>query len=620
MYFAEWCLSTYGISEFTEGKIVNNIFLPAYKPLKLDKLITKNKGRIFPNDNNYGILITRDNYEKLIEDLHSKFESFASDSTNETEFKNFKNDYFHQIGVDSSKARPFKRPPNIHIVVDNKKKRNWFLNNFADYNPQLSHDVLTGRDIIEMPSHFLHDLYSMYYSDFKSEIYRSKKLEVLKERYASLAKLKYQIEFNPLYWVIHSAHNLALDYDNIGPATIFEPESCMAYAMSLKVFAEISRDILTPVEYQSLLAASNLLAAYDKNFCVKQSLKTDCNFIDYLRKRYHGNSNLTQSNLSTYSLENHPEGAQILALIDKDIDDQLNGCNRDQTAKNIFIAQRFFPDHEGQSETDELILHGGGMLGHFALWRLIKVGVLENGEETPPGTKPHHYVYFKIENNVGINAHGINSDTKSCWGTYVTKIRPFTCSETGKYLPLKINPATHPQEYQEAMAFTLRELIKVERQLLFYRKPDFKGENNNSFSPLGSVEANEWIRLNKLKQRLSGYPYRKPIHYLARDKVDPSIVYSCSIKPQRDYIQEGGSCAILSIKALMISVLGRQLAVLHSYYMQHHNREGHLASLEIAKNSLKAEIISLTPSLIKSTFFYPQPQVHADGIQPIMNF
>lgn len=158
------------------------------------------------------------------------------------------------------------------------------------------------------------------------------------------------------------------------------------------------------------------------------------------------------------------------------------------------------------------------MMGHSSMFRIIKVGVLANGEKIPftvnPLQKPHHYEYYKVESNLGAGCHHPNYPV--CMGTYITKLEPFNFdSQTRQYTATKTDPFANPDLYQQEMEVTLQGLISTERYLLFYRPPKM-GQNGERSSTPGTPEAIEWERLNLIKQQLSGTqcPF---VGYLAKE-------------------------------------------------------------------------------------------------------
>ena len=124
------------------------------------------------------------------------------------------------------------------------------------------------------------------------------------------------------------------------------------------------------------------------------------------------------------------------------------------------------------------------------------------------------------------------------------------------------------------------------------------GQNGEQASPPGSKEAAEWTRLNVRKKQLSGRPHYQPVYYFAHDPLDSSKKYPCGVQNQRGYMQGDGSCPVFSIKSLVASVVGTELAAMHIDYLQRHNGDQHLRSLQHKSEELRKRIEVLEPLVV----------------------
>ncbi|WP_347252470.1 hypothetical protein [Legionella sp.] len=602
MYFKDWCFLSYGISLFAEGKTVNSVFIPLVPFTFINsQFVADNRGYFLAHDNSLGVVFPKENYDNLMTRIRSEFRSAFPDEVNENQsenqFKNYKNNYFFELGLNDELEIKYKASANIYITLANKQARPAFMVRFAHYYPQIGFDPLTSNEVIAMPPTFLEELKKRYYQSTFSEISLATDLESLKAHEVRIGQLLQAVSENAL--ILNGANKLFLDYDNDLPLYLTNESACSAYALSLSVFAEINHYTLSPVDYRRLQIASTRLAAYDDQQNLRQSLKSDIVFLHSLKEKFFSYvlkiSDPIKGACPLITELPREYSKYLLTAIQNNTEDLLEGNSDAFLKPNAFFrAMRFFPDEQGQSDTDEIVLHGGPTRGHFSIFRIVKIGVLANGQFAGPDDKPHHFDYFKIENNLGSQSRGQNLKTKTCLGTYVTKLRPIVFSIGGEMVPLNIDPFVQPEFYQIVMKNTLRELIKTERLLSFYREPD-PGFDNDDYSPVNSREAQEWTRLYRLRELLSGVPYTKPINYFIRDPIRPSIRYVYFACNQQGYIQEGGSCPIFSIKSFLDSVMGIDINSHHTNFGQQNNAQGYVCALQAALVRVQQRIREVEP-------------------------
>ncbi|MBA2651198.1 MAG: hypothetical protein H0U73_02850 [Tatlockia sp.] len=607
MNFEDWCFKMYGISSFSEGKIINRVFIPAKEFCYLDSLIVKCRGYLTIYQHMKGLTLTQKSYGWLERNLSIKFDCGNDEFFDQHEFEKFKKRYFDNLGFDLSRLQQHRVPPGVHIKIEDEQARKNFTQLFAHYKPYESFDHLTKNSTVQMPAKFLKHLYASYYKNIKPV----HNLNYLLPHKWHLEKLLSQIEIHKLHTNLDSTHDLSLDYDNKNFSTI---EAVSSYALSLKMYAELHRNGLSTDDYNLLCMTASLLVAYH-DAELKQSLKTDVIFVNYIKSNLY--PSIVFSPVDEYPLiANLPNSKQIFKMIDENVENLLYGNpNARLDGGSYFSTYRFLPDINNCSDTDELILNGGGMRSHFAIYRLIKVPMLANGQILKANEKPHHYAYFKVENNLGMGCNFENYQLKTCLGTYVTQIMPYT-RVNDEWLPVQINPCTYPEEYQAAMEDTLKELMRVERQLLFYRKPDHIKTILSSVP--GSEEGNEWQRLHQIKVLLSGSTYFETVRYIARDVVDSSSHHECYVENQIGYIQEGGSCPVFSVKSFVISILGPQLATLITHFMQHHRAQDYVRELknEIRLTNKEIKQQKENRQSTNNNHFFKITQNFADSRQP----
>lgn len=593
MFFKEWCIKQLGITTITEGKIVPITVLPSLGgTVQLDSL-AQYYGGYYVNAPVRGIAFSKDNYNRLCQYLDQEFARASPYPLSATMFQQNRNQYFSRLGINSAAQYNERQLPNTHLTFQTLQAKQEFMKKFSNYYPRESFDVINNVYTVEMPPGFLSQLRDMYYKEQNFNIYKRSDVLALQEQLDHLEKLKDYIQKHKLDDRLNKAQKLSLDYSNDNSINNAEYEASSAYALSLQVFAEANKDNLTQQEYNSLIYASNMLAAYDDQGNLKQSLKTDSNFTNYLNRGIYFPL-ITSKTVSTQngwplisSLPTHIQ-TKIFTLINENTTNILHGHPKVPLGKNKYYQMlRFLPDNHGRSETDEIVFQAGGMFHHSAMFRIIKVGILANGQQiTDPTQVPHHYEYYKVESNLGAGCHDPDFRSKTCKGTYITKLDPFVLNSSNQLVSSSTNPFTDPQKYQAEMEFTLRELISSERQLLFYRQPQI-GQNGESSSTPGTPEAQEWTRLNNIKVLLSGKHYPYPLNYFTRDAVVPKKIYTSTVANQLGYLQEEGSCTIFSIKHLVHGLIGHELAALHSEFLQKSNGVEHLAAVDRKINILK---------------------------------
>ncbi|KTD47587.1 hypothetical protein [Legionella quateirensis] len=569
MTFKEWCYAVLGIVEFTEGKILNCIFIPALtdSSVMMTSEVEQVGGYCINVPNHSGIIIPFDNYQFLLNYLQG---IFWETRVFQNSFNEWLNHYFLLLGVDLTHWREYKDFSSIHLTFNTPQSQFNFISQFKFLDPVLSYNPILQTQSLQVSATAIWHLLRVYYKSPRAEIRNIQDASVMQNQLDRLQQLKQLIEDHNLQTRLDYSMMLARDFSNHikNGVSLETTHAASAYSLSLKIYAEVNRDNLALFQYEVLNYAASLLAAYTPEGKLQQSLKTDTKFVKYLDQQlmnFISNHFLMEFPV----LRTLPVQVQIFisSLIEHNLNAMLYGCPFFSVGSDSCISMpRFFPGREMQSDTDELIFQGGGMRGHSAVFRIIKVGYLADGVRAGYNEKSFFYEYFKIEDNLGDGPYEVNPFEKTCTGTYVTQLEPFTL-ENGVYSKLNLDPRTQPAEYQKAMEFTLKELIRVERQLKLYRKPSFTYTDTLSSSP-GSDEANEWIRLNGIRQLLSGLPYQFPLAYYSQDPLNPSICYRRTVCNRRHFYQEGGSCTIFSLKSLVNSVIGSELMALHNNFMQ----------------------------------------------------
>lgn len=587
MNFRNWCFKTFGINGFAEGKILNCVFIPAVINchVSINHLIQNNGGSVINRPEQHGLLIPKDSFKEIKEILKDRFAKLNLPSEEETPWLNR---YFLKLGVDLSKRTEYKDPSPIHLLFVSVQEKQHFIRRVPQFKYTFSRHPISKKHTLLVDASIIKRLQILYDKDVRHK--RNLSLTMMKDQLKRLCNLKQRIIGFSWEQRLDTLSRLAKDFTNPSKGPNFNFQSAVStYAFSLKLFAEIHRDILSVRDYQSLLYVSSLLASHNENGRTNFSLETDALFLRELRNRY----SETVSKSKMVMLKQLPPSIEF--IIGHNIINMFNGgeCLLFNSHASSYIP-RFLPNRDMKSDTDEIMFQSGGSKYHSAILRIIKVGFLTTGIRAKVNETADFYRYYKVEDNLGMGRHLYESNGKICTGTYITQLKPMGFL-AGTFRVLDLDPIKQPNAYQKAMEFTLHQLIRTERLLMFYRFPYSK--LNTTFSVKGSNEAVEWERLNQLKITLSGEPYSDTLIYYSHDPLKPGLKHERKLKNQKNFVQEGGSCIIFSLKSLVGSILGLQLTTLHTNFMQVNSAASQLRMID-------EKIYRLSQSIKRSTEHY----------------
>ncbi len=574
--FKEWCAEKYGISEIVEGKIRDCTFVPTNFPPSFGtpKTLTPQDGSIYKHIRKKLL-----GFQPPINiPKGTPIPGFIIDSRQAHSISHYPNTF------------EYREPAPIYFMMKPHEKAK--LNHFTQqegFIPRESFNPLTGQNGFLMYPRHLDRLYSEYTAEMKSKQKKEpltlEELDAWEKDVTSLIDILKQNKQLKSY--LSKSHHLAKDYSNDETVDNEIFQACSGYSLSLQIYAQQNRELLSKEEYNALQHAIDILGRG-----VEQGLKTDANFIHYLDsnlgRRTVGHQPPDEWIANSYynPIRNRSIGATLEKTIQENIDSLLYGNPHVVWGRNKkpYKMRRFLPDAHMQSETNEITLQGGRMINHSAMLRIIKVGVDRNGRRSDDPAKIHHFDYYHVQTNLGAECNEAEWQYNTCLGTYVTKLGPTTLQHD-QIVPLSLDPYSNPVAYQQCMENTLRELIKTERHMTFYRKPQV-GPNGEGSSPPGSPEAIEWTRLNNRLSLLKGTPVFVPVPYTSIG-LDGAPVDSV-IKNKRNYIQEGGSCCIFSIKQLVASILGNNDTSRHSHFLQQNDGKKHIEILEQLKREINS--------------------------------
>lgn len=608
--FKEWCDEKYGIKGFSEGKIANFRFVPSHNLPKgaSSKQLTPADGTI------YELIM-----QKLKRNRGDIIDGFIC--SNETYL--------------DPKVYPeifeYKTPAPIFLKVRDIQKFNDFIRNYR-LDKKLKADPSTGKmTFVTEPAHL-----EYLYQEYNDELFlhRQKNPLPLAQLEASeqiVSSLINTLKTHPqLETYLNKAHHISKDYSNDVALVNRNFEACSGYSISLQIYAELYKEQLTEEEYAALQHTIDILGRGQD-----QGLKTDANFMNYLVKNLGGRDDfpnvevkgmipvpsnkkeaikwvdpITGKRHAIFNpIKDRAIYPELEAKINENIHNLLYGKEKVDwwgalSGKAPYKMRRFMPDAKMMSETNEITLQGGRMINHSAMFRIIKVGISRTGEVTYVPHLIHHFDYYHVQTNLGAEANEAIGDV--CTGTYITKLEP-TELRNDKILLMLTNPYADPKAYQAGMETTIQELIKTERHLCFYRRPQI-GPNNEGASVTGSPEAEEWLRLKNRHNHLKGKPIGQEKLTYYSIGIDGKATKS-TMKNQVNYIQHGGSCTIFSIKQLVMSILDTDFTSLHSNFLQQHDGKTQIAALNILLDSIQRQkaLVQAKPQVMAPP--QPKPQV-----------
>ncbi len=252
-------------------------------------------------------------------------------------------------------------------------------------------------------------------------------------------------------------------------------------------------------------------------------------------------------------LEDRLFANRLPQIIDKKFDEEtsllLDGEKANPSNKTKPRKQRFYPDANGLSETDEIYFNTGGAIDHTAITKIWKRGVNSEGTIISTAEKPHHYEFFETEYNAG---YGSDFTLDSPWTIWSTSTKPIVFPRQKEAL------VSGTQPYNLAMREAIFQLIKAEKMLKVY-------ENN-------SPNLAKWKKIRD--------------SYLGSRNINLS---------KKGIVQRTGNCTVMSWKALTDDYLGN-LSEEHFLYAKMFDEKSTLAELQLRKKEVQAELDRLYPS------------------------
>jgi hypothetical protein len=285
------------------------------------------------------------------------------------------------------------------------------------------------------------------------------------------------------------------------------------------VYRAINYDLLSKQEHKNFTQAQDLLLHTNKEGKFAGALKADANFTEYVLAEakpvslYNGKDWTKKDRVEMIEENVHAlldGGARI--IIDNDTRNFEYTFDTDENAPNSYKQPRFFPDQNGKSETDTVVLQAGGMMGHASIRLMEKVA-------NPAAVGKFDYFYTKID--AGAGTENYNVQHKVAEGIYTTKITPYykTKMENGALVldidkngnPQKMTEAEkveldkNPEQYNAHMKATLFALIKAEREILVYKSTEeIDVHHGEAVAPVKPGEVDEWAIRDNIINELRG--------------------------------------------------------------------------------------------------------------------
>lgn len=345
-----------------------------------------------------------------------------------------------------------------------------------------------------------------------------------------------------------------------------------AIDIMLAVYLASNDHLLSTQERETINKTSQSILKTNEKERFVGGLKADANFVSYIEEEYPGdNGKHKRVSLIRENADHLLNGGQRI-IVDKDTPKKLETLAAQAATENSYTQPRFLPDQNGNSDTDELIIHAGGMVGHSAM-RVLKK---EKDASAPGG---YRYFYTKIDAGGGLER--VDHDTKTGAGIYTTEVTPyFKTNElaNGKLAviydqngnPKKMNQNeiaalwANPKEYQRHMEASLFALVAAEREIVFYKNSGKLAVAHGEPTATKAGKFDEWQFFNnkingtrglevpartqitpiQLTGNCTAYSVMLTITHLAGDKIGYDIMQSA-----KTYNQESATVALTQRQA-----------------------------------------------------------------------
>jgi hypothetical protein len=322
----------------------------------------------------------------------------------------------------------------------------------------------------------------------------------------------------------------------------WEHAATSAVDIMLQVYKAQNLDLLSDEDKKHLETAQKTMLQQEQKSgktLFTGGLKADANFVSYLKEIYP-------------KMQDEANKSQRTALIREDVGLLLKGGQRaaiDLETPRIgapgmtslannnqpkFQQPRFFPDAQGHSETDTLVLQGGGMAQHSSMRLLRK----EKDISVPGG---YRYFLTKVDAGGGMESFATATTGKTIFTTEITpqfrmktlpsgaSVVDFTNETDTRPTPLntaEFEALKHdPEAYQKAMYATIFGLLSAEREILVYKNPKLAVGHGES-DGITATDREQWTFHNNKIKALRGKEVPERCKTTPFQQSDNCTVYS----------------------------------------------------------------------------------------------
>lgn len=474
----------------------------------------------------------------------------------------------------------------INYLFDDETSAITFSKNFFLSDTKPFHDRLSGKSaiLINLTKHLT---LKVHYKKYIKENYDKSSVKEIQDQIDAIdARLKI-LANKELSKRLNTLNLLALNKSKKGwqshPAT-------SAFHLSLQNYIALNRDFFNNDELAALQTMSRLLMGDDGS--VFTGLKQDANWWEYTLTYYKSVPSLKMPVITdalhlldgeTYrrAIDNTTPVAPM--LVEKN--------DKKSPKRNI---PRFFPDKNGSSDVDRILLDSGGMATHRTVTAIWKRSIDHYGNLTQKGQVSHHWDFFQTEYNGGAGLTWAqkpffntktNANTTGIAWTVLTKPikanwvfnQPLRRDETSDLGGRQLsddeipNPINNLSEYNSVMHDTLANLIISQRLITTYKpaRPSSVTGDPQNYSEPGSEEAKAWT------------------HW--RDRIDSHLGKMDESLSKKGPPQTSGNCTVMSLKVMTDDYLPN-FSEEHWLHAKSYDHPTTIQALELKKTELIIEL------------------------------
>lgn len=582
MGFKEWCRTYYGIMAFNNENLFDIIFIPALPEVAvLNPQFLAHAGGSIINPQHApefrGLVIPNTNFHRWLELAQLSYYGSANPGA---EFTNWLQVDIAKMGFDFTHRNNLRKLDTLQVTfkkVDDLKR---FKEEFDGYVIELPSQADRGLSL-QCSSYFVTHLIS-HYQKSPAVVLNSLPADSAAQQIDRLERLITKIEHYNLSLSLDTVRDLSRNegafVKNTSPKQAAE-----GFSLSLNSYISLHSDLLSLEEFSLVNYAINTMREIHNNGYLKPCLARDADHVNAIYNHLISSCNGELiSEMSAESIFND--------LIAAHVDSLLYGAVAIADGPQACSFSRFLPDENMQSATNELIVQAGGIYNNFSIYRIIKVGILANGNRSSPNEKPHFFKYFRVNYNLDYG-----NQTNPSVEVVITQLFPSVLVEDKLYRAT-IDPYREPQKYQEAMALTLTNLVRVERLLIFYKAPGAALSSPILFAQ----NDDEWQRLTSIKQDLMGDEIDDVLCYIAVDPLNADLPYQRTIQKQRYRFEPDKTPIFMMFESFISSIIGPFITACYVNFLRAHNGQHTLIAMQ---NKLAMLLTSVIPAPVDANLY-----------------